>query len=100
VASALFAPEDRNQFTGPGYFNTDMSLAKSVPLHEGVSVKLGLSAYNLFNHPNFATPVSNVLSPQFGESLSTVSPPTSIYGAYLGGDASVRIVQLTGKLTF
>jgi hypothetical protein len=29
-----------------------------------------------------------------------VSPPTSIYGAFLGGDASVRIVQFTGKLTF
>jgi hypothetical protein len=100
VASALYAPEDRNQFTGPGYFDTDMSLAKSVPLHEGVSVKLGLSAYNLFNHPNFATPVSNVLSSQFGQSLSTVSPPTSIYGAGLGGDASVRILQLTGKFTF
>jgi hypothetical protein len=100
VASSLFAPFDRNQFAGPGYFDTDMSIAKSVPLHEGVAVKLGVSAYNLFNHPNFATPVSNVLSPQFGQSLSTVSPPTSIYGAELGGDASVRIVQLTGKFTF
>ena len=100
VASSLFAPFDRNQFTGPGYFDTDMTLAKSVPLHEGVAVKLGVSAYNLFNHPNFATPVSNVLSPQFGQSLSTVSPPTSIYGSFLGGDASVRILQLTGKFTF
>jgi hypothetical protein len=100
VASSLFAPFDRNQFIGPGYFDTDMTLAKSVPLHEGVAVKLGVSAYNLFNHPNFATPVSNVLSPQFGQSLSTVSPPTSIYGSFLGGDASVRIVQLTGKFTF
>jgi len=100
TASSLFAPFDRNQFTGPGYFDTDMTLAKSIPLHEGVAVKLGVSAFNLFNHPNFATPVSNVLSPQFGQSLSTVSPPTSIYGAYLGGDASVRILQLTGKFTF
>jgi hypothetical protein len=100
TASSIFAPFDRNQFTGPGYFDTDMTLAKSVPLHEGVAVKLGVSAYNLFNHPNFATPVSNVLSPQFGQSLSTVSPPTSIYGSFLGGDASVRIVQLTGKFTF
>jgi len=100
AANSLFAPSDRNQFTGPGYFDTDMTLAKSVPLHEGVAVKLGVSAYNLFNHPNFATPVSNVLSPQFGQSLSTVSPPTSIYGSFLGGDASVRIVQLTGKFTF
>jgi hypothetical protein len=101
TASSIFAPYDRNQFTGPGYFDTDMTLAKNVPLvREGVGVKLGISAYNLFNHPNFASPNSNVLSTQFGQSLSTVSPPTSIYGAFLGGDASVRIVQLTGKFTF
>jgi hypothetical protein len=100
VANSIFAPEDRNQFTGPGYFDTDMTLSKSVPLHEGVAVKFGVSAYNLFNHPNFATPVGNVLSSQFGQSLQAVSPPTSIYGAGLGGDASVRIVQLTGKFTF
>jgi len=100
VAADLFAPYDRNQFTGPGYFDTDMTLAKSVPLHEGVAIKVGISAYNLFNHPNFANPDGNVLSGFFGSSFSTVSPPTSIYGAFLGGDASVRIVQLTGKLTF
>jgi len=100
VANSIFAPEDRNQFTGPGYFDTDMTLSKSVSLHEGVAVKFGVSAYNLFNHPNFATPVGNVLSSQFGQSLQAVSPPTSIYGAGLGGDASVRIVQLTGKFTF
>jgi hypothetical protein len=77
-----------------------MTLAKSVPLHEGVAVKLGVSAFNLFNHPNFLTPVGNVQASQFGQSIQTVSPPTSIYGSALGGDASVRILQLTGKFTF
>lgn len=99
--SQIFAPYDRNQFTGPGYFDTDMTLAKSFPIiHEGTSLKLGITAYNLFNHPNFANPDSNVSSSVFGQSLSTVSPPTSIYGAFLGGDASVRIVQITGKINF
>jgi hypothetical protein len=97
---ALFASYDRNQFTGPGYFDTDLTLAKKFDLHEGVALKLGITGYNLLNHPNFANPVSNVLSSVFGQSFSTVSPPTSIYGAFLGGDASVRIVQFTGKLTF
>jgi hypothetical protein len=98
---SLFAPYDRNQFTGPGYFDTDTTLAKSFPFKEGVNLKLGVSAYNLFNHPNFGTPVNNVLdSSNFGLTFNTVSPPTSIYGAFLGGDASVRIVQFTGKFTF
>ena len=99
-AASVFAPYDRNQFVGPGYFDTDMTLAKAFTLHEGMNVKLGATAYNLFNHPNFASPVSDVLSPTFGQTFSTVSPPTSIYGAFLGGDASVRILQLSGKFTF
>jgi hypothetical protein len=97
---SLFAPYDRNQFTGPDYFDTDMTLAKTFSIREGLGLKLGITAYNLFNHPNFANPVSDALSPEFGSSLSTVSPPTSIYGAFLGGDASVRMVQFTGKFTF
>jgi hypothetical protein len=96
----LFTPYDRNQFTGPGYFDTDMTLAKKFDFAEGIGLKLGITGYNLFNHPNFANPDSNALSSVFGQSFSTVSPPTSIYGAFLGGDASVRIVQFTGKLTF
>jgi outer membrane receptor protein involved in Fe transport len=98
--ASVFAPYDRNQFVGPGYFDTDMTLAKVFTLHEGLNVRLGATAYNLFNHPNFASPVSDVTSPNFGQSFSTVSPPTSIYGAFLGGDASVRILQLTGKINF
>jgi hypothetical protein len=100
-AGPLFAPYDRNQFTGPGYFDTDMTLAKKFDLFEGIGLKLGITGYNLLNHPNFANPDSNALSSSsFGKSFGTVSPPTSIYGAFLGGDASVRIVQFTGKLTF
>ncbi len=94
------APYDRNQFTGPDYFDTDMTLSKKFPFHEDVGLKFGVSGYNLFNHPNFANPVNNALSSVFGQSFGTVSPPTSIYGAFLGGDASVRIVQFTGKITF
>jgi hypothetical protein len=99
-AASMFSQGDRNQFTGPDYFDTDATLYKSFVLHEAVKLKLGMSAYNVFNHPNFANPVSDVLNPSLGSTFSTVSPPTSIYGAFLGGDASVRIVQFTGKLTF
>jgi hypothetical protein len=98
--ASLFAPYDRNQFTGPDYFDTDMTLSKKFTFHEDVGLKLGITGYNLLNHPNFANPDSNALSSVFGQSFGTVSPPTSIYGAFLGGDASVRIVQFTGKITF
>jgi hypothetical protein len=37
---------------------------------------------------------------QFGQIQSTVNPPTSPLGAFLGADASARIVQLQAKITF
>jgi hypothetical protein len=54
----------------------------------------------LFNHPNFAFPNTNADSGQFGQITSTVSQPTTIYGAGLGADASPRVIELQGKLTF
>jgi len=32
--------------------------------------------------------------------VSQVNPPTSILGSFLGGDASPRLIQLKGQLTF
>ena len=100
-----FGAAERNQFTGPGYFDTDLTIVKSFKMpHMGESTKLnlGTTAYNLFNHPNFQNPnaVINNGSSVFGHSLQTAFPPTSIYGAFLGGDASVRILQITAKLVF
>jgi hypothetical protein len=54
----------------------------------------------VLNHPNFDQPINNVADPQFGQILNTVSPPTSIYGSFLGADASPRLIQLRASITF
>jgi len=61
---------------------------------------VGARFFNLFNHPNFAFPIANTDSAQFGQILSTVNSPTSIYGSGLGADSSPRLVQLQAKFTF
>ncbi|HTX40942.1 MAG TPA: carboxypeptidase regulatory-like domain-containing protein [Acidobacteriaceae bacterium] len=98
-----FGSEDRNQYTGPGYFDTDADILKTVPLPhwEGGRLLLGAQFFNILNHPNFANPSNDIADgPNFGQITSTVSTPTSIFGAYLGGDASPRIIQLKGTLEF
>jgi hypothetical protein len=92
----------RNQFFGPHYFDTDMTVMKytQVPHWETAKVGLGVQFFNLFNHPNFAAPVNDIGNPDFGQVRSTVNPPTSILGSFLGGDASVRLIQLTAKFNF
>jgi hypothetical protein len=55
----------------------------------------------VFNHPNFDNPVGDVgAGSLFGVVQRTVSPPTTIYGSILGGDASPRTIQLKAQLTF
>ncbi len=92
----------RNAFRGPGYFDTDFSFTKKtkIPGWERGQFQLGLQFFNLFNHPNFNTPIFNIANGQFGTIQSAVSPPTSILGAFLGGDASPRLIQLKAQFIF
>jgi len=97
-----FATQRRNQFRGPGYFDTDFDVEKSfaVPKWESAQFSIGARFFNLFNHPNFAFPNTNADSGQFGQITQTVSQPTTIYGAGLGADASPRVIELQAKFVF
>lgn len=97
---AFFSNQHRNQFRGPGYFNTDLSLRKAFKLSERFRLSIGANAYNILNHPNFGNPNGAVDGGALGSYFTTVNPPTSALGSGLGGDASARSIQLEGRLTF
>jgi len=101
-ATTAFGNQRRNQFYGPKYFDTDLTVQKnfSLPRWEGAKIGLGVQFFNLFNHANFDQPVGDISSPDFGSIISTVNTPTSVLGSFLGGDASPRIIQLKGTFTF
>ena len=102
-AATGFGNQTRNQFRGPNFFDTDLSLVKNtqIPGWEQGQLGIGVTAFNLFNHPNFDLPVNDIAnSSQFGTILRTVSVPTSVLGSFLGGDASPRMIQVTARLTF
>ncbi|MGB2629125.1 MAG: carboxypeptidase-like regulatory domain-containing protein [Candidatus Acidiferrum sp.] len=95
-----FPTQIRNQYRGPNYFDMDMALYKNFRVREGVSLGIGMNAFNVFNHPNFGLPDGGYGDSTFGQITSTVGVPTSPYGNFLGFDSSVRVVQLTAKLVF
>ena len=99
-ATTGFGQQRRNQFYGPRFFDTDVTLMKNFGITEHMKLGVGATAFNVFNHPNFDQPVGDIANPQFGTIVSTVNPPTSIYGSFLGGDASPRVIQLNARLTF
>lgn len=98
-----FGNQRRNQVRGPRFFDTDLTLMKNFHLGflgEAGRLSFGVTAFNIFNHPHFDQPVGDVASPSFGTIVSTINPPTSIYGSFLGADASPRLLQTQIRLTF
>jgi hypothetical protein len=44
----------RNFFVGPGSWNLDLAIHKTIPVRERLKMQLRLEGYNFFNHPNLA----------------------------------------------
>ena len=103
TSSTDFGQQRRNQLRGPNYSDFDLDISKGfkIPHWEGAQFKAAAQFYNTFNHPNFQLPNSDV-NDGAGNGIinSTASTPTSILGAFLGGDASPRLIQLKASFVF
>jgi hypothetical protein len=86
----------RNTFTGPLYYDTDLTLMKNIRFTERVNAQLRAEAYNVFNRVQFAplgTASDTLASPgTFGQALGTLTQPD--------GTTSARQLQLALKLLF
>lgn len=52
-----FGNEGRNSLLGPNDRELDFAISKMTPINERVKVQFRADFYNLFNHPNFASPL-------------------------------------------
>ena len=109
VSASQFAPAltetsfgnlSRNSFRAPGYFNSDFNAMKNFSLTERLKLRVGANFFNIFNHPNFQAPSSNLTSSNFGQLYATVSPSTSPYGSFQGAGVSGRLIQLEAHIQF
>ena len=79
-APGTFGNSGVDVLAGPGYETQDVSVSKSVRITERVRFTFTAAYSNLFNHPNFSTPASNISAPgsvgvissQFGTSYSRI----------------------------
>ena len=105
--AAFFVPstfrqgtEGRNDITGFGLAEFDLSLARKFPLTDVADLQFRVDAFNLFNHPNFANPPAIVgIGPSFLQSNQMLNQS-------LGGlnplfqEGGPRSLQLSLKLSF
>ena len=76
-----------NNYRGPRFFNTDITITKAFTIHESVVVKFGMLAFNAFNHINAANP-----------SNSDIFSNGPING--MGWGASPRGLAFSGRVQF
>jgi hypothetical protein len=97
-----FGNQRRNQVYGPRFFDTDLTLMKTLPIPhwENATFQFGAQAFNILNHPNFDQPIGDISNSQFGSTVRTVATPTSIFGSFLGADASPRALQIKAQIQF
>ena len=124
-AAAFSVPQElrqgtlgRNALRGFPLSQFNVALRRQFNFSESTSLTIGAEAYNVFNHPNFASPAGNEVSlgtrfatstplqanPTFGQSYTNAArnqwgPPGSSFGVnyYAGGP---RTMKLSVKLKF
>lgn len=63
----------RRMFTGPNAFNADASLIKNTKIFKEQSLEFRMDAFNVLNHPAFATGDQNINSTTFGQVTGEVN---------------------------
>jgi hypothetical protein len=108
----FFPTQRRNQYVGPGFFNSDFTFGKLFSLSERFKLNLGANLYNIFNHPNFqnpnrtwtgsgcSTPAPGSLQGTCGQLTGQAAPPTGPYGSFFNGLPAGRVGQLQAKINF
>ena len=64
----------RNMYRGPGFAETDLSLAKTFRILERLSCQIRFDAFNAFYRVNLGNPVSDLSNSNFGRSMSADAP--------------------------
>jgi len=107
-----FGNEGRNSLIGPAFREVDFSVFKKTSLTERLKMELRFEAYNLFNHPNFASPLwPNFLSDptntnSFGsngrlQGYLPISVTADVGAGYpVIGGGGPRSMQVAAKFTF
>jgi hypothetical protein len=96
----------RNAFRGPGFYNLDVSIARSAGLRwlgEGASLTFRADAFNLLNHSNLGNPDSlftDPANPRFGFATFGRQGRQTGFPAVFPLNETARQVQLSVKLSF
>ncbi len=99
-----FGNVGRNVLRGSKQLNVDFSIIKRFPLSESKNVEVHAEFFNLFNHVNFANPISNFnavassnIDPKTGQ---IINDDAGNFGRITATSNNPRLIQLALKFNF
>jgi len=98
-----FGDVGRNVLRGPGQMNVDFSIIKRFPLAESRNIELRAEFFNLFNHANFANPVSNlsaVPTTSIDANTGRITGSPGDFGRIVSTSNNPRLIQCAIKFNF
>lgn len=98
-----FGNVGRNVLRGPSQVNVDFSLIKRFPFAESRNIELRAEFFNLFNHPNFANPISNlsaVPATSIDANTGRITGSPGDFGRIVSTSNNPRLIQFAIKLNF
>jgi hypothetical protein len=87
-----------NQFSGPRFFDQDLSIVKDIKIFEHLNFQIRFDAFDLFNNVNFSGNITAIDASTFGQLTSTAA--TGATTGTSGGIVPSRTIQWAAKLTW
>jgi hypothetical protein len=96
-AAGTFGDAPRNNVRGPGAWQIDFGVAKSIPLSERAHLEFRSEFFNIFNHPQYGLPQATFAVPGFGSITQTVNTTTPVSPI---GSGTPREIQFALRVAF
>jgi Carboxypeptidase regulatory-like domain/TonB dependent receptor len=96
-AVGRFGDAPRNIALGPGTWQIDLGVAKSIPLGEQAHLEFRSEFFNVFNHPQYGLPQATFGVPGFGSIIQTVNTTTPVSPV---GSGTPREIQFALRFAF
>jgi hypothetical protein len=109
--SRHFGNEGRNSLIGPHFRQFDFSIFKNTAITERLKLELRFEAYNIVNHPNFASPLlPSFIADAAPNGINSNGTSSGTLGLTATGDVGIgypflgsggpRTLQIAAKFTF
>ena len=97
--TGTFGTLGKGTLRGPSMFSWDMGAFKRIPLKgERINLQFRAEFFNIFNHPMFNNPATNISDGNYGKITQTLANAGNTQGDITSGGP--RIIQLALKLAF